>query len=55
MDKLLTIKDVADILNVTKRTIYNYIQDNKLKPIKVGGKLLFKENDIKELIEKSKK
>jgi len=29
--------EVADILQVTQRTMYNYITSGKLKAVKVGG------------------
>jgi excisionase family DNA binding protein len=34
--KLYTIDEIADILKVTQRTIYNYIKNGALSAIKVG-------------------
>ncbi|MDI6452978.1 helix-turn-helix domain-containing protein [Peloplasma aerotolerans] len=34
--KLYTIDEVAGILKVTQRTIYNYIKSGMLKAIKIG-------------------
>ncbi|MCR3905560.1 MAG: helix-turn-helix domain-containing protein [Tenericutes bacterium] len=34
--KLYTIDEVAGILKVTQRTIYNYIKSGTLKAIKIG-------------------
>ena len=36
--KLYTVKDLAAILEVTERTIMNYIAQGKLKGAKIGGK-----------------
>jgi len=37
--KFYEIKEVAKMLNVTSRTICNYIKSGKLKAVKIGGKL----------------
>ena len=34
--KLYTIAEVADILKVTERTVYNYIKIGSLKAAKIG-------------------
>jgi excisionase family DNA binding protein len=34
--KILTIEEVVDILKVTRRTVYNYVKDGKLKAVKLG-------------------
>ena len=34
--KLYTLQEVADILHVTRKTIYNYMKAKKIKAIKVG-------------------
>lgn len=36
MNKVYTILEVADILKVTRRTLYTYIQEGKLKAVKIG-------------------
>jgi len=36
--KFYEIKEVAKMLNVTSRTILNYIKGGKLKAVKIGGK-----------------
>lgn len=35
---MYNIKEMAQILEVSPRTIMNYIKDGKLKCVKVGGK-----------------
>ena len=34
--KVYTIDEVADLLQVTRRTVYNYIKSGKLKARKIG-------------------
>ena len=55
MDKLSTVKEVAKRLRVTPRTVHNYLNDGKLTRIKIGCKVLIKQNEVNQLIEKSKK
>lgn len=39
MDEIKTYKldEVAQVLKVTRRTIYNYVKDGKLPAVKVGS------------------
>lgn len=34
--KVYTLDEVADILKVTKRTLYNYVKEGKLQAFKMG-------------------
>lgn len=34
--KVYTLDEVADILKVTKRTLYNYVKEGKLTAVKMG-------------------
>jgi excisionase family DNA binding protein len=36
MEKLYTIQEVADILKVSKKSVYRYIKSGKLKAKKIG-------------------
>lgn len=44
--KYYTREEVADILGVTARTVYNYVRDGKLKGYRISNRWLFKEEDI---------
>ncbi len=55
MDKLYTLKELTTILKVSRPTVYRLIEHGYIKPIKLGGKVLFVENEIEELIEKLKR
>lgn len=34
--KVYTVEEIQDILQVTKRTVYSYIKEGKLKAVKIG-------------------
>ena len=47
-----TIEEIAKLLRVSKKTIYRYIKNLKLKAIKTG-KYLIKKSDLVEFIQES--
>lgn len=49
---ILTIKEVADYLKVTERTIYRLSQAKKIPSFKVGGVWRFLRKDIDAWIKK---
>ncbi len=51
--KLYTIAEVADILKVTERTVYNYIKIGSLKAAKIGKLWRIIASDLKQFIEDS--
>lgn len=50
----LSTQEVADLLHVSKSTIYDLIRRGEIRSYKVGRKVRFTENDIKEYIAHSK-
>ena len=34
--KVYTLDEVRELLHVTRRTVYNYIREGKLKAVKIG-------------------
>ena len=50
-EKLLTIEEVADRLNLAPRTIYRYIKDGKLTARKIGKRWQVKEEDLAVFID----
>lgn len=40
-DELLTVKQVAKLLNVTKATLHNWHKNGKLMPQKIEGRVLY--------------
>jgi putative molybdopterin biosynthesis protein len=53
--KALSTQDVADILQVSKSTIYGLIKKGEISSYKVGRKVRFTENDVQDYIQSSKK
>jgi len=51
-DKLLIIKEVAQILRVSERSVNRYIESGKLKASKIG-QWRIKQSDLDEFLEKN--
>jgi len=49
-DDILTIKQVADYLKVTERTLYRLAQEGKIPAFKVGGTWRFRRGDLDQWI-----
>ena len=50
-----TPEEVAEILKVTRRTVYNYIKNGDLKAVKMGKYLRISRTNLKDFIEQKKK
>jgi len=50
-ETILTIKEVADYLKVTERTLYRLAQEGKIPAFKVGGSWRFRRDDLDRWIE----
>ncbi len=50
--KLYTLQEVANILMVTRQTIYNYKKSGKLKTHKIGRIYRVSAKDLQDFIEK---
>lgn len=53
--KALSTQEVADLLHVSKSTIYNLIKSGEITSYKVGRKIRFSESDVQNYISRSKK
>ncbi len=51
LEKLYTVEDVAHMMELTSRTIRNYLKDGSLKGRKIGGQWRFTEEDIKNFMD----
>ena len=51
--KLLTIDDVAELFKTSKSTIYRWVHKREIPFVKLGGKLLFSQDEIQEYIKKN--
>ncbi len=54
-ESVLTIKQIAEYLNVTERTIYNLLQRGELPGFKVGMAWRFRKEDIDKWIKRNMK
>ena len=52
--KLYTLQEVADILKVTRQTVYNYKRDGMLKCSKIGHDYRVSEQDLKDFLNNNK-
>ena len=48
--KLLNVKEVAQILNVTTRTLQTWRDQNLISFIQIGGKVLFRTKDVDDFL-----
>ncbi|WP_353852686.1 helix-turn-helix transcriptional regulator [Dehalobacter restrictus] len=53
--KALSTQEVADMLHVSKSTIYDLIRKGEITSYKVGRKVRFSESDVQDYISRSKK
>ena len=49
-DELLTDKEVAYLLKVSRRTLQDYRNNGMIAYYRLGGKILYKESDIEKLV-----
>jgi len=52
---MLTTRQVLEILNISRATLYRYMDQGKIRAYKYGRDLRFKEEDIKAFIEAHEK
>jgi excisionase family DNA binding protein len=53
--KFIDVETVSSILNIKQRHVYQLIRQKKITAYKpFGGKILFKESEILEVVERSK-
>lgn len=53
-ESALTAQEVADMLKIAKNTVYELIKRNEINSYKVGRKVRFTHNDVKDYIARSK-
>lgn len=55
VEKLYNVKEVLDILRISRATLYRHIDNRLLKPMKLGGKVLFSESELNKVVQRAKK
>ena len=53
-NRYITEQEVSKALKITKRTIIEYRMNGKLPYYKIGGKIMYKEQDIIDILERNK-
>lgn len=48
--KVYTLEEIAEMLDVTRRTLYTYVKDGKLKAVKVGRSWRVTEENLREYL-----
>jgi excisionase family DNA binding protein len=51
MEKLLRVKGVAGLCDVTDPTVYTWVKRGYLTAIKLGGRLRFRVSDVEKFID----
>jgi len=52
MDKLLTVRELADRLRVTQTCVYRWLAENRLPVVRFSKRCLrFRESDIQQLLD----
>lgn len=54
MQKLLTVNEVAEILNFSTSKVYKLIKDNKINYIKIGTDYRFAPEDVAQWLNENK-
>jgi len=49
--KVFTLEEVAEILHLTRRTLYNYIKNGQLKAVKIGKYWRVSEETLQQFIQ----
>ena len=50
-DKLLSVDEAADLLSVSKMTLYRWDKNDILKRVEIGGQRRYRKSDIDRLID----
>jgi|TARA_B100002003_G_scaffold93245_1_gene86994 excisionase family DNA binding protein len=53
MKRLLTFEETKELLGIKSSTLYAWVNMRKIKHIKLGRLLKFRQDDIEEFIERS--
>jgi len=54
MEKLYTIKETAELLRISKATLFRLMAEDKIIPLKLGKRSLFTEEEIVRFIKSLK-
>jgi excisionase family DNA binding protein len=52
---LLSLREVANMLGISERTVYRLMEDGELHPFKMGKSWKFEQSDIEEYLDRLRK
>lgn len=55
MRPLKSVVEAAELLRISPWTVRSYIRDGKLKPVRLGRRVLVEEAELERLVAESKK
>ena len=50
--RVYTLDEVAEVLKITRRTLYTYVKEGKLKAVKIGREWRVSEAALQDFIDK---
>ena len=50
--KVYTLEEIAELLHITRPTLYTYVKEGKLKAVKVGKYWRVTEKNLQEFLER---
>lgn len=51
-DRIYTLDEIAEMLHITRRTLYTYIKEGKLQAVKIGKYWRVSETNLQAFLEK---
>lgn len=51
-DRIYTLDEIAEMLHITRRTLYTYIKEGKLQAVKIGKYWRVSETNLQSFLEK---
>ena len=54
MDKLMSLQEVAEKLNLHYRTVLNWVQEGKLEAVKTGRVWRISQQEVEEFLKRAK-
>ena len=53
VDIFYTVRELADMLKVSQKTIYRLVESGDLLPHRIGGQLRFRKEDIESFLDEA--
>lgn len=50
--EVLTVKEVAKLLNISEKTLYKWIKENRVKAVRMGALLRITKDEVDKILER---